>query len=402
MRVHGLGWLGLALVVTAGCDPIYLIEPSDEVSGTLHEGVITTDETWRAADNPHRITGQLLVAGPSAPTLTIEPGVRVLFARGAGLTIGTRNEPGSLQAVGTASDEIEFMSTLQFQSHGYWGALQFSHAAGPSRLEHVTIQDCGRTADWPEACLRVIGTGDTGPVVRDVTIAFSSGYGFAGAGGGFGPDSRGLRVLSTRSAPVRIGPNQVGTLPTDLSFAEQGTVAIEVGGGRLFTSQAWPALDMPYVVVNTVTVSGEGTPTLELRPGTELLFGSAGEIVVGGENGSGKLTAWGTQSEPVVFSAVNPQPGSWNGVTFRANASRESLMIRTVVEYGGKANGYSKANITFFDDIGPVVRNSVIRHSDGCGVVQLPIAGEWTTDLTDPSLGNQFSDTAFAAQCTQQ
>lgn len=393
---------GALLVITGltGCDPLYLLEPGNEPTGTVHEDPITDDETWRASDNPHRVHGQVLVAGPNAPTLTLEAGVRVLFARGAGLSIGTRDDPGSLQALGTNSEPIEFESALEFQSRGYWGAVHFAHAAGPSRLEHMTIRDCGGTADWPEACLRVVGMG-TGPVMRNVTIAFSEGYGFAAIGGGFGEGSEGVRIGATRASPLRIGPNQVDQLPEELSFFAQATPVIEIGGGHIFDSLTWPVTGLPYVVVGAVRVAAPGTPTLTLQRGTELIFGRSGEIVVGGENGPGALRAEGRESDPVIFTAVDPQPGSWNGITFHANASSESLLNGAVVEYGGRANGYSKANITFFTDLGPVVRNSVIRRSDGCGVVQLAFDGQWTTDLTVQALGNQFSDNTFADQCTQ-
>lgn len=392
----------LGLLVLAGCDPIYLIEPGLDETGTVHEGPITASEVWRAADNPHRVTGQVTVAGPGSPTLRIEPGAQVLFGRGASLHIGTDALPGLLEAAGTRGDPIELMSERQFQSHGYWAALHFGPMAGPSRLEHVTIRDCGGTADWPQACLRIFGSneGRPHPVLRHVTIAFSSGFGVvAVAGTGFGEGSEGLSVVSVRDYLVRIGADKVHTLPTFTRLLGDREPAVQVATGVVRQSTRWRAIGMPYVVTTPVRVGGVDEPVLELESGVELQFGRDGEVLVGMDE-PGALVAEGTANAPVTFTTPDRTPRGWKGVTFGPHALRESIISQAILEYGGYPNGYSVANISFFADIGPVLRNSVIRHSSGCGVVRLGFGGSGSTDFTDPSLGNQFSDNARGAQCT--
>lgn len=392
----------LALLVASGCDPLYLIEPREEEIGTVHEGTITTDETWRTKDNPHKVVGRLVVAGPGAPTLTLERGVKVLFARGAGLYIAPDSLPGSFHAVGTSDDRIELMSEVQYQSHGYWGALHVGPRSGAVRLEHVTIRDCGGTADWPEACLRVFGSSDgrPHPVVRDVLIAFSSGYGVVALGStGFGQDSRNLGIVSVRDLLVRIDADRTHTLPSLGQIWGEREPAIQVAGGAILQSRSWLDTGLPYVVTGSIEVGGTDAPVLELPAGVELQFGRNGELRVGVDQPGG-LLAEGTADRPVVFTTPDRSPRGWRGLTFGTRALSGSRVSHAVVEYGGYPTGYSVANISFLADVGPILRNSAIRHSSGCGVARLGSGAAWVTDFTDPSLGNRFDDNAFGPQCT--
>jgi hypothetical protein len=66
-----------------------------------HSGTLSADETWLAADNPHEIAGNLTVNDHI--TLTLEPGVEVLFKGNFGVYIS-----GSIRAQGTLASKIRF------------------------------------------------------------------------------------------------------------------------------------------------------------------------------------------------------------------------------------------------------------------------------------------------------
>ncbi len=80
-----------------------IILPELEASAerTQVSGIISSNQTWTKANSPYEITSEVQV--DSSSTLTIEPGVQVY---GCCLTI-----VGTLSAVGTANDPIEFIGT---------------------------------------------------------------------------------------------------------------------------------------------------------------------------------------------------------------------------------------------------------------------------------------------------
>src|SRR5689334_15343261 len=85
-------------------------DDDDDTTSCDQPTMISVDTTWRAADGPHVVCGTVIVAGPDRPTLTIEPGTEVRFARDAELVIGSEVQAGALQANGTEDAPIVFDS----------------------------------------------------------------------------------------------------------------------------------------------------------------------------------------------------------------------------------------------------------------------------------------------------
>lgn len=73
--------------------------------------VTTVSGAWTAAQSPYRVADTLLV--PAGVTLTIEPGVNVLFDEDVPFLV-----EGRLVAVGTQSDSIRFLPGESSEWHG--------------------------------------------------------------------------------------------------------------------------------------------------------------------------------------------------------------------------------------------------------------------------------------------
>jgi hypothetical protein len=86
---------------------------------------------WTAANNPYNVIGEINV--PANQTLTIEPGVQVIFQGHYKFIV---NQNGLLRAIGTEQDSIYF--TASDTSVGWWGLRLFS-ARDSSRLEYCTF-----------------------------------------------------------------------------------------------------------------------------------------------------------------------------------------------------------------------------------------------------------------------
>jgi len=102
-------------------------------------GSVTSECTWSATDAEYRIGGGISVDAD----LTIAAGARLIFESGETMTVW---DDGSLAAVGTAGEPIEFNGVQQ--TPGYWGGLRFYHSnAARNRLEYVTISNGGGSYD---------------------------------------------------------------------------------------------------------------------------------------------------------------------------------------------------------------------------------------------------------------
>lgn len=82
-------------------------------------GLITSDTIWTMANSPYIVKGNILVQ--NGATLTIEPGVQVLFDGAYRLQI-----EGQLIAIGTANNRIVFTSNYNPKQAGDWLGITFT------------------------------------------------------------------------------------------------------------------------------------------------------------------------------------------------------------------------------------------------------------------------------------
>lgn len=330
---------------------------------TVHNGNVTANETWRAANNPHVVEGTIEVIGA---TLTIEAGVQLRFSQDAELRITT----GMLKAQGTQQAPIRMVSNQEgTPTKGYWRGVVFSPGGG-STMSYTTLSHCG-SASGDDAC--IVLASSAAPVLQNVTVQNSStaGVSVADDGSAFGAGSTALIVSDSGSYAVRIASNQASSIPAGSTFTNNAPNAIELYGD-VSRTQTWPNPGVPFVVNDDVTVEGANSPTLTVAPGTTLHFGASRGLYVG-EDAPGSLTMEGRADAPLVLTAdaKSPQPGHWRGLHLRSQ-SGVSRLTHVTIEYAGAGGSIGTGNLNVYGNLGgggarPVINNVTVQHSSSYG-----------------------------------
>ncbi len=113
----------------------------DAEGGTVISGPITDDQLWALDDGPFSVIGDTTIE--SGATVTVEPGVEVFIAecRENGSGKISFDVAGVLNAQGTASDPIRFVSGRGVPQAGDWAGVEFGNTleSSSSNLTYVDI-----------------------------------------------------------------------------------------------------------------------------------------------------------------------------------------------------------------------------------------------------------------------
>jgi hypothetical protein len=288
-------------------------------AGTHHSGTLAHNETWTAAGNPHIIDADLAIEA----YLTIQPGVMVLLADGADLTIGARS-PAGLKAAGRPDSLITLTS---LNTPGAWGGIQFRANAVPdsNHLTHCLIQNAGSNA-------RALITADAGELTIDSSALRSS------SGPGIAATADGLRSLAyttiTNCAgyPISLPADRVSAIGADNILYANSINAIELTGGPVAATDTWPNLGLPYHITATITIADTSNPLLTIAPGCSLLFADSAALRIGVAQPGG-LRADGNYGRITLAPIpAAPGPANWRGIEIweKTDPARTTLNYCTI------------------------------------------------------------------------
>jgi hypothetical protein len=344
---------------------------------TLHSSDISSAETWRLADSPHEVRGQLRLSS----SLTLEPGVVVLFASDAELRVSG----GTLLAPGTPAQPISLVAP-DASAQGAWRGLVFASSGSASRLEHTTLRGCGATSG-EGACLAL--SNQAAPVLVDVSVdkSGSAGVVLANDGSAFGAGSARLSISGSATHALALGANQASSLPLDSLFSGNGRDIILLNGD-VSRTQRWPAppANAAYVIPGLLKVQGPPTQdpnpeervTLTLSAGSTLRFGKDGELAVGYDYNPGDLIAEGSEAQPILFTAdsTSTQRGQWRGVHLGLGTTPATRLAYTTLQYTGLPSALLNSVTSGLYVAGnypncgpcPVLQNLTVREGSGNGI----------------------------------
>ena len=131
-----------------------------------------------------------------------------------------------------------------------------------------------------------------------------------------------------------------------LLFAGRPAAADTPISGTISTTTIWTTAGSPYVLTGDVLVQGAATPVLTIQAGVTVKFNGGASLRIG-QDSAGELSAVGTSSQPIVFTANgSTTPGFWSGVHLLSHTTATTKITWATVSYGGYSNfGYNFGGI---------------------------------------------------------
>jgi hypothetical protein len=406
--IRGFGDL-MILGSGTSVEPTYL-DPShlSRISGTTHSGntrdfitlynvTLLGDYTWGPVDGMEMRVGSGWLAVPSNRTLTVPAGTTMRFRDS-----GWLNVAGTLEAVGTETEPIEFTtSNFERESGRWYGVLIQGRGASASRVEWCTFNYGGVSSNLISSGPHFYGllnVVDSAPTIRNSTFRFGRYGGLlidaqyvVDSGGSNGPtvenntfadnEEFGLVLRSTvRSERVdlaQVVPQSIkgNTYLRNGEIARGYNNSIGLGVMALATSYSWGQIDgQDPDVVGSLQVPKndlQGNPVvLTIPAGTRVELGQTtsahggngiGQLIVDGE-----LEALGTVDERIALVGLDDKRRMWNGVYVRGQSAKARLAHCEIVGAGFNVSTVGRsAGISISDGADVEVRNVLLR---GCYV----------------------------------
>ncbi len=389
---------GLAMrinVVTAGdLDANTVFSNNDanavEVYSASSEKVLDEDAAWVALNNvPYQIQANIKVKA----NLQINAGAILEFGSDKYMRI---EGDGSLLAIGTSSSIITFTGISK--TKGFWRGVYFEDSNNVINELTYVIFEYGGSSNLTSQLLKSnLGIGYfLNPSKLKITNVVSRESG----GTGFAIDYRSNGELTTFSNNnfsnnadygLQITPFQLQYLDEASTYSDtngNSDILVSYAGTNteMNTDATWitPADGSKYIMDCNVIYNNN----LVINPGAVFEFTADKGFRI-----DGSLSAAGTSSKHIVFSAVTKSAGAWKGVRFWESNNVNNKLHYVDISYGGSSTfNVAKANLNVDRFIGGSmvsIENSSFTNSAGYG-----IAISLSSSIT--ASNNSFSGNALA------
>lgn len=299
--------------------------------------------------------------------LAIDPGVKIVFADDAGLTV----HEGTLTARGTKDRPIIF--TAQRQKPGAWSGIRFMNtASSDNAITHAVIEFGGATPGYkgvkPANLMLDDYYGEVNLALSDVVLRKSGGYGLYAEADVHSKFARN-KLTENKKGAAYFDPVFLDQLDDASTFAGNERDVVELAGAT-FDQQSlhWPGLKVPYVVNGDIKLTGNSY--VDIGAGAVFKFAENTGVSVF----RSRFSARGKKGQPVVFTGIKKVPGFWRGILYIDSNSVDNVLEHVAIRYGGASptfKGVEPANLMLDDYFGKVrlkLNNSELSHSGRYGL----------------------------------
>jgi hypothetical protein len=330
---------------------------------------VTTSQTWPVLLYPYFLSSDVEVAGPSGPTLTLQPGTTIKLENGVELYCGYA-DAGAISAVGTASSQITFTSATASPAPGNWKDIGlYSGATASTRFAYCKMEYGGAAGSNKG---EIFIDGNHNATIDHCTIKKSGDYGIVCTSSGCFSSLTNCTIDSCARYVIDIYPNDIRSIGAANSLYGGSPVGVWVengtGSNAIVASETLRYLDVPYCLSSDVEVAGPSGPTLTIVPGVQVKMANNVELYCGYSN-PGAINAVSGAPTHIFFTSLlsSPSPGSWKDIGFYSEATNQSKLDYCVVEYAGGEPSHA-GNVYIDNTALPVIRNSTIQNSAGYGI----------------------------------
>ena len=378
--------------------------------GGVYQGDLTLGPTGDPPDTCYLVMSTIFVDWGTLPTLTIQPGTKLIFTdstelhivRGSLVANGNEIEPIIFTGANWKGLLFEGFSSMSWcivenaslpNSRGHLANIEW-HGVGSPQISNSIIRNSSGVGLFLDQSTSIV----TQCSVENGIIANNSAAHFSGchiSGGDssviklYGGNPGGYRwrlegdtIVSsghTRwidcmddqsdviiDSCVFLGTPEIGLrvgdwspISEDCSFPEVDSAYIDVWGGGIADGSWW--YDYPgikYRLLGDLSIYAVNGATWNIADGVVIEADSGVGIVVYW----GAINSMGTPDQPVVFTGSD-----WKGIGFNDNAG--GTMYHTIVEEVGATNWRGQiANLHWYKTSGPELTGCIIRNSSGIGL----------------------------------
>jgi hypothetical protein len=321
---------------------------------------VEEDVTWNALNVPYRMAPNV---DQIAADVTIAAGANFIGQPNGGLQVIVG---GSLNAVGTAADNITFVGEQDVR--GYWKGLTFESNNTNNELTFVVVSNGGEEGFDGANLKSNIMVDESGRVkITNTTSSKSGGYGLYTRQLESALPDFSTNTFTDNVAPVMMRFNHYHYLDSDSDFTGNDDDYIDTywsNGTDITQNVTWNALTVPYRMSPNID---EIDADVTIMAGAQFIGQPNGGIEV---LANGSLNAVGTASDKITFTGEQDVTGYWKGLRFSSN-NASNVLTNVLISNGGE-EGFDGANRKANVEVGTSGRlnftDSEITKSGGNGI----------------------------------
>jgi hypothetical protein len=325
--------------------------------------------------------------------ITIEPGVVIQFKENAGIVVRS----GYFRALGTAQKPVVLKGEMNLP--GFWKGIYYQNSSLLNELLHTHISNAGGTAFDSNADRGSIILFGPGRVKMDSCRIERSGH----FGVNVPYDNCDFEITNTVFAnnarsPFNILAPYMGKIDPSNIFdnSNDNFIGVVLSFSAITSDQLIKALPIPYRIYTTSAFQEwlyiDGGITSTQGP---VVFQISDGIGINVSPNAG-LRVEGSENNKVIFTGINPQPGSWKGIYFNAT-QQDNRLIHTVVEYAGTLYEGNRSAIWMWASPRLRIENSIIRNTNGCAIYDFN--GQDNPNLNLTQTNNSFINNSGGEVC---